>query len=129
MVASLRSARSMVGLTALGPQVAARVLLMLAAGVLTACSYAPGQCPLTLTGAVNLSPRPVRLRAVPRAAPGRPPSPGGVRLRLGYRNVPLVLLLGAGWGVAAGHGGDRRGARGTGRRARRAAGAWRPYGG
>ncbi|MDN3060328.1 hypothetical protein PH213_38600 [Streptomyces sp. SRF1] len=93
--------RSMVGLTALGPHVAARGLLMLAAGVLTACSYAPGQCPLTLTSAVNLSPRPVR----PRAAPGRPPSPGGVRLRLGYRNVPLVLLLGAGRGVAAGHGG------------------------
>ncbi|MFE2030753.1 hypothetical protein ACFW9V_37630 [Streptomyces hygroscopicus] len=34
--------RSMVGLTALGPHVAARVLLMLAAGVLTAARTPPG---------------------------------------------------------------------------------------
>ncbi len=95
----------MVGLTALGPHVAARVLLMLAAGVLTACSYAPGQCPLTLTGAVNLSPRHVRL------GPCRGQRPAGRRRRVvcgygwGTGSVPLALLLGAGWAVAAGHGG------------------------
>ncbi|WP_167367549.1 hypothetical protein [Streptomyces hygroscopicus] len=42
MVASPRSARTMVGLTALGPHVAARGLLMLAAGVLTAARTPPG---------------------------------------------------------------------------------------
>ncbi|MFF5674589.1 hypothetical protein ACIP69_30350 [Streptomyces hygroscopicus] len=42
---------------------------------------------------------------MPRAAPGRPPSPGGVRCGWGTGSVPLALLLGAGWGVAAGHAG------------------------
>ncbi|MFJ4639880.1 hypothetical protein ACIP69_30345 [Streptomyces hygroscopicus] len=42
MVASPRSARTMVDLTALGPHLAARVLLMLAAGVLTAARTPPG---------------------------------------------------------------------------------------